>query len=376
MINATDRRREFPTLDSMVYLNTAAEGIPPLCVGAALASYFADIQLGMDGRKAHAAVEEDCRQRAARLYGLQANEIGFCSCSAEAINLLRTAVHPARGETIVINDLDFPSGATPWLEPDIETRLWRSRNGVLHNDDLALLLDASTRLVQTSLVSFFNGFRLDWQPFVDTVRARAPQALITVDVTQAAGRIPLHLEGADMIFSSTHKWLLGPHGGCIVGIPEQSSGRIATRAGGWYHLNNAFGADRFTARQSKAGAAGFATGMPNYPAIYALRAALEYLEQTGIEAIAAHADPLVEDLASSMQSIGVELMTPYRPGNPSPIIAFTHPQSDAIHASLLADAIHTMNHAGRIRIAIHGYNTRDDISAVKQSLKKALSAPV
>ncbi len=376
MIDTADRRRDFPTLDSMVYLNTAAEGIPPLCVGEALANYFADTQRGMDGRKAHAIVEEDCRQRAANLYGLQPHEIGFCSCSAEAVNLLKTAVQPKRGENIVINNLDFPSGATPWLEPDIETRLWQARDGVLLNDDLAPLLDASTRLVQTSLVSFFNGFRLDWKPFVDTVRTRAPQALLIVDVTQAAGRIPLQLEGADMIFSSTHKWLLGPHGGCIVGIPESSSDRIATRAGGWYHLEDAFGPARFTVRQSKPGAAGFATGMPNYPAIYALNAALAYLEQIGIEAIAAHANPLMEELAGSMQTLGLKLMAPYNTDTPSPIVAFRHLRSDAIHTSMLAANIHTMNHAGRIRIAIHGYNTSEDISAVQQALKKALATPV
>lgn len=368
MIDATSRRRDFPSLASRVYLNTAAEGIPPLPVGAALARYFDDIQQGMDGRIAHAEVEEECRQRAARLYGLSPTEIGFCSCSAEAINLLKTAVRPKPGERIIINDLDFPSGATPWIEPEIETRLWQARDGVLHNEDLAPLLDQSVRLVQTSLVSFYNGFRIDWPSFVSTVREHSPQALIVVDVTQAAGRIPLHLAGADMIFSSTHKWLLGPHGGCIIGIPQSSADRITTRAGGWYHLEDAFGPQRFQQRKGKPGAPGFATGMPNYPAIYALNAALGYLETIGIDTIAAHADPLVASLAAAMAQIGLPLMAPYNPACPTPIVAFKHPDSDAIHAALNARTIHTMNHAGRIRLAVHGYNTRQDIEAVTEAL--------
>lgn len=372
MIDPAIRLKDFPTLTNRVYLNTAAEGIPPPTVGEALVRYFVDKQQGMDGRIAHQREEGECRQRAARLYNLSPDEIGFCSCSAEAINLLKTAVIPQPGDRFVINDIDFPSGATPWIQPDIETRLWRSRDGVLDIADLAPLLDESVRLVQTSLVSFYNGFRIDWAAFVETVRSRAPQALIIVDVTQALGRIPLAVEGADMIFSSTHKWTLGPHGGCIIGIPHKSAERITTRAGGWYHLVDAFGPQRFHERKSKRGAASFATGMPNYPAIYALNAALGYIEAVGIDRIAAHANPLVQLLANGMEAIGLKLMAPYNPANPTPILAFSHPESDRIHAALLARNIHTMNHAGRIRLAVHGYNTREDIENVLSALQQAL----
>ena len=43
--------RDFPSLEQMVYLNTAAEGIPPRSVGATLARYVEDKSLGMDGRE-------------------------------------------------------------------------------------------------------------------------------------------------------------------------------------------------------------------------------------------------------------------------------------------------------------------------------------
>jgi hypothetical protein len=48
-------------------------------------------------------------------------------------------------------------------------------------------------------------------------------------------------------------------------------------AAGWFHLQDPFGADRFTTAAPKPGAAGFMIGMPNYPAIYAIRAALDYI---------------------------------------------------------------------------------------------------
>ena len=58
-----------------MYLNTAAEGIPPLAVGAALDQYFRDKQQGMDGRKAHAAQWDAAKALVAEFYGLTPSEI-------------------------------------------------------------------------------------------------------------------------------------------------------------------------------------------------------------------------------------------------------------------------------------------------------------
>ena len=55
MLTPDSRRRDFPSLTGRVYLNSAAEGIPPQSVREALLQYFADKVRGMDGRVAHAA---------------------------------------------------------------------------------------------------------------------------------------------------------------------------------------------------------------------------------------------------------------------------------------------------------------------------------
>ena len=53
MLTHDTRLQDFPSLETMTYLNTAAEGIPPRVVGEALAQYVRDKQLGMDGRVPH-----------------------------------------------------------------------------------------------------------------------------------------------------------------------------------------------------------------------------------------------------------------------------------------------------------------------------------
>ena len=117
----------------------------------------------MDGRKLHEAQWHAARQQVARAFGLSPDEIGICSCSSEAFNLAALALRLRDGDEVVINDLDFPAGATPWLVPGCPAtvRLCGDRaTDALRSEDLVPLLGPRTRLVSTSLVSFYNGFRL------------------------------------------------------------------------------------------------------------------------------------------------------------------------------------------------------------------------
>ncbi|MBN1345191.1 MAG: aminotransferase class V-fold PLP-dependent enzyme [Phycisphaerae bacterium] len=369
MLTDESRRRDFPCLEGMTYLNTAAEGIPPRAVIDALGQYAQDKLLGMDGRKLHEAQWQAVREQAARAFGLRPDEIGICSCSSEAYNLAAMALKLREDDEVVINDLDFPAGATPWLQPTCPAtvRVWRSRDGALRVEDLVPLLGARTRLVSTSLVSFYNGFKIPVPSVVDAVRKHSP-ALLAVDVTQALGRIPLDSTGVDLIVSSTHKWILASHGGGLVGVPAARAESWTVPAGGWFNLQNAFEADRFERTVTKPGAASFCVGMPNYPAVYAVAAGLAYVQSVGIQAIDAHTRPLVLACLEELGKRPVELLTPNDPDGIAGILAFRHPDAERIHRELHAENVHIMSHAGRLRIAIHGYNTMADVERVLKVL--------
>ena len=375
MLTQERRQQDFPGLDSITYLNTAAESIPPRCVGEAIHQYWVDKQLGMKGREPHFAAVEACREISARMTGLKTSEVSFCSCSSEAYNLLATALDLGPADEVVVTDLDFPAGTTPWLRaprPPI-ARLWQSVNGALEIAGLLPLLNERTKLVQVSLISFYNGFRIDWAPLRDTVRRLAPNALISVDITQALGRVQLDCSDADILISSTHKWTLGIHGGCVIGIPQHRAARLTTQAGGWFHLTNAFDPDRFQKAVTKQGAASFSVGMPNFVSLYALNASLRYLEAIGIDAISKHADPLVAQAHRGLVDLGLLPMAPHQPDLPTGILAFRHPQTAVLSAALEKENIHAMHHAGRIRIALHGYNTPDDVARLLKVLGDALT---
>jgi selenocysteine lyase/cysteine desulfurase len=373
MLTEGTRLRDFPSLRHACYLNTAAEGIPPVAVGQALARYFEDKQLGMDGRERHFAVLDRARALAAAFYGLSRDEVAICSCSSEAFNLAALALGLGPGDEVVINDLDFPAGATPWLQSRsaASPRVWRARGGVLQTSDLVKLLSPKTRLVTTSLVSFFNGFKLPLEEVRAAVRAHS-DALLAVDVTQALGRIPLDLAGADLIVSSTHKWILASHGGGLVGVPASRATQFQVPAGGWYHLRDAFGPDRFERAESLPGAASFAVGMPNFPAVYAIEAALNYLAEIGVERIDQATRPLMEACLAGLRELPVELLSPLDPAMLAGILAFRHPRAEALHAHLHERNIHVMHHAGRLRVALHGYNTLHDVERFLAQLRAAL----
>ncbi|MCH2116235.1 MAG: aminotransferase class V-fold PLP-dependent enzyme [Pirellulales bacterium] len=373
MFSPSTRDTDFPSLASKVYLNTAAEGIPPRAVTDALAQYAQDKLLGMDGRQRHEVQWQQAKEQVAKSYNLTADEVSICSCSSEAYNLAALAMRLREGDEVVINDLDFPAGATPWLQPTCpaKVKVWQSREGALRVEDLVPLLGPKTRLLTVSLVSFFNGYKIPLPSVVEAVRDHS-DALLALDVTQALGRIPLDLTGVDLVVSSTHKWILATHGGGLVGVPAPRAREWTVPAGGWFHLQNAFENDRFERAVSKPGAASFTVGMPNYPAVYAINAALGYLHSIGVPAIDAHARPLVRACLDGLKKLPVELITPDEPDAVAGIVAFRHPDAGRIHRALDENQIHVMSHAGRLRIAIHGYNTGDDVERFLDVLQNVL----
>lgn len=374
MFTDASRFEQFPALKRMTYLNTAAESIPPLCVDEAVNDYLRDKAMGMRGRDGHFEQVEKCRAVCARLLSLTPAEVSFCSCSSEGYNLLASALQLHDGDEVVVTDIDFPAGITPWMRsanpPSL--KIWQANQGELVVEELSRLLGPKTKLVQVSLVSFYSGHRIKWAPFHQMVRALAPDAVIAVDVTQAFGRIPIPCHNADIVISSTHKWTLGLHGGCVIGVPAASAERLTTRAGGWYHLRNAFDSDRLERALSKTGAASFSVGMPNFVSLYALSASLSYLETIGIENICMHADPLTKQVDEGLRALDLAPLCEWRSDNATGIVAFKHDRSATMHAALEAEQIHVMHQAGRIRIAIHGYNSQSDVSrllSVLQSLR-------
>ena len=113
--------------------------------------------------------------------------------------------------------------------------------------------------------------------------------------------------------------------------------------------------------------------MPNFVSLYALNASLRYLDEIGVVNIAAHADPLVHQMEAGLRELGLAPMAAQREGCASGILAFLHENTESIHTKMESSEVHIMHHAGRLRMALHVYNTKEDVEKFFEVLKKALN---
>ena len=67
------------------------------------------------------------------------------------------------------------------------------------------------------------------------------------------------------------------------------------------------------------------------------------------------------------------MLTPPDEGSLAGIVAFNHPQAARLNQALHDQNIHIMAQAGRLRVAIHGYNTAQDVERLLRVLQETLS---
>src|SRR5207249_4599100 len=98
--------------------------------------------------------------------------------------------------------------------------------------------------------------------------------------------------------------------------------RIRPPTIGWWSVQDLFSPDRFERFSYQDGARSLQPGMPNFPAIYALKTGIEYLLRIGVERIYRELHPLVAELREGLQNLGANLLTPADPKYASGIVAF------------------------------------------------------
>lgn len=373
----TDWRDEFPGLRGRAYLNTAAGSCLGRTVAAALRQYLDEKLQGAITPTEMQQEEAACRQRVAAFIGCNAGEIALLSSTTECVNAILFGLPWEAGDNIVVTDLEFPSMVIACLHLGrrigIDVRLVRHTGGVVTPEAIAARVDNRTRLVVISHVSYRSGYRADLEAVADCAHAHG--ALLLVDASQSVGAVPLAVGAVDFIAACTRKWLLATHGLAFLYCREESLDAVQPCYAGWRGTVNPPSVINTLDYAFHDDARRFETGLLDYTAVYALHAALGFLQQVGMPYITERVLDLSNQVLDSLAQLEITPLTPRAAHQRAGIVSFETPHYAEIGEALRVAGVHVWAKEGRVRIAPHFYNSDADVAACHAALEEAVAAP-
>jgi selenocysteine lyase/cysteine desulfurase len=250
----------------------------------------------------------------------------------------------------------------------VEVRVVQSAAWALDPAAVAAAVDARTRVISVSHVSYLSGARLALEP----LRAAADRAgaLLVVDATQSAGVVPVPAGVADIVLASSYKWLLGAHGLGIVAVDPARTAALEPPLVGWRAVSDMFSEQRFERFSWWPDARRWELAFPAYPALYMLRASLRFLLELEIERIEAHVLALGDRLIDGLEAQGRTVMTPRLGAARAGSVAFVAPDGAELSARLQEAGVLGWGGDGRMRFSLHAFNGAADVDRALATLER------
>ncbi len=392
-------RREFPTLDQkvngkpLVYLDSAATSQKPRAVLKALQEYYtkdnANVHRGIHELSRRATVAyEDARGKVAAWIGASdASELVWTSGTTEAINLVATAWgldNVGEGDEILISVLEHHSNIIPW-------QMLASRTGAklayieiddqgrLILDDLPSLLSERTKVVAVSHVSNALG---TVNPIKEIAKAaHEVGALVVIDGAQGAVHTKVDVQdlGVDCYAFSGHK-MCGPTGIGALWARKDLLESMSPYQGGGEMIH-------FVGRQESTWAKvphKFEAGTPNIAGAIGMGAAVDFLAEIGMDAIAEHEREVLAYALEAVRSIDkTRVYGPESLDEHSAVVSFTladaHPHDISTILDAEGIAVRAGHHCAQLvmkhfgvsataRASFYLYNTKDDVDRLVEGL--------
>lgn len=397
-LDTADIRRQFPALGrkiyghELIYLdNTATTQTPSPVIDAIRDGYLdskANVHRGVHTLSQEAtARQEATRELVARYLGADDSaEVIFTRGTTESINLVASSYGALmnEGDEIVLTVMEHHSNIVPW-QLIAERRGLKIRvvgmddRGVLDLDAFRSMLNERTRIVAVTHVSNVLG---TVNPVAEMIaEAHKAGAAVLVDGAQAIAHTKVDVKALDADFYafSSHK-MYGPCGiGVLYGRRELLEKMPPYQGGGEMIKTVSLGGTVFADLPFK-----FEAGTPDFVGIAALAKAVEWLEATGVERIAAHEEQLLEYTTERMAEIEGMRIFGTAPGK-SAIISFLIGNAHSYDTGLLLDklgiAVRTGHHCaqplmqtlgieGTVRASFGLYNTIEEADAFVDALKR------
>jgi len=326
--SALDVRDQFPAITGWHYLDSAATAQKPQAVIDAItqayARDYATVHRGVYERSAEMTASfEASRAATAKLIGGQPNELIFTRGATEAINLVARVLPKQGRNRVLVSQLEHHSNIVPWQLAGYEVdAVPLTDDGRIDLAAAEAMLTDEHRVVAFGHVSNVLGSILDAQAAAEIAHSKG--ALLLLDGCQAVPRMPVDVTtiGADFYAFSAHK-LYGPTGiGCLWGRADLLDSLPPWQGGGGMIDRVTFEKTTYLDAPGR-----FEAGTPHIVGAVGLHAAVDWVEQLGLEAIHAHESALVAETRAGLSAIpGVTL---YGPEDSAGIVSFN---VDGVHA--------------------------------------------
>jgi isopenicillin-N epimerase len=206
-------------------------------------------------------------------------------------------------------------------------------------------------------------------------RARAAGILSVVDGAHAPGQVPLDLEtlGADFYAGNCHKWMLAPKGAGFLYARPAAQPLLEPLVVSWGWQSETPGPSRFVDEHQW-------QGTRDVSAYLAVPAAIEFMAEHRWDAVRPACHALVRHARRAIAELtGLEPICPDAPEWYAQMATMPLPPCDAqalmrrLYEEYRVEApIITWGGRQFIRVSIQGYNTGDDVEALRAGLKALL----
>ena len=289
-----DLLSDFPAIqDGWAYLDTAATAQKPRPVIDAITraydTTYATVHRGVYQRSADMTLAfEVARRRVARFIGAAApEEVVFVRGATEAINLVAQS-HPDK-RRVLLSQLEHHSNIVPWQLAGWQVDVCPlTPDGRIDLDAAEAMLTPDHAMVAFAHVSNVLGSVLDAKRAA--AMAHRVGAKLLLDGCQAVPRLPVDVAalGCDFYVFSAHK-LYGPTGfGVLWARPELLDAMPPWQGGGAMIDRVSFERTTYAPPPAR-----FEAGTPHITGALGLHAAIDYVDEIGLEAIHAHETALV-----------------------------------------------------------------------------------
>ena len=378
MIFSLSDRTQYNSLTDAIYLNQASLGLTGQPSVSAMHAYLDDI--GRHGNMNLTDAQEvalfaPLRKNAAALMNCPPEQLAIMSSAGEMLSQLPYLFNVPAGGKFLSVSTDFPAITRPWIAyaetHDIALQFVDEQVGVDLTDTLIEAIDESTAVVAVSYVQFSTGTRSDVYRLREATRKVG--AYLVVDVTQAAGAVPIDAKGweADIVVSSGYKWL-GGQGGIGLAVVAPVFLKKTPPAPGWMGAPDPF--DMQATKLPLANdARRFTQSTMSYMSMAGLTVSLDELLTMGAKNIEAHAQSLARLLDEKLKGTG---WTPFRSTDDKAasahIISLGNPAGNVENTLLKIRNANIVcgSRNRRIRVSIAHFNDENDIQTFVKILQQ------